>query len=478
MLLARAQPLCAFFRHRVNGHTIKDSSKMAACGCTFHPDTIANWSRDFLCVDAGKEQFKFSRIRMGHRRRDKSLIYDNKLRAHAIVWLRQRNKKRKGIPCMKIKHFQDYLQNELMKGSGRTITRRFARTMLLSLGWCYKRHSKTVYYDGHERPDVKQARTIFLGEMLEHEKRMTKYSGPDCMVTTPPQLPPGQKELVLVVHDESCMYVNDDEHSQWVEKGKGHALKKKDRGPAINNSVFLSEQTGVVRFTDEQYAEYKRLHPDSDLRKDSTVSMVIGADQATSITGKQLLGVSHKGYWVNAHMLAQLKFTIKIFESTHPGKQGLFLFDNSTGHNAYPEDALLAHKTNSGPGGKQPVMRAGTWQGRRQDMVFKVGDTIMYDNMKIKTADEVTHRFNRGQRVCQACPLVGVAKGGRQVALERGLNIFTTRAGKRTFIRHQCKCAEKNAQEQFADEMLRLSGQADKVFLTLRLFNTRPKRLT
>ena len=53
--------------------------------------------------------------------------------------------------------------------------------------------------------------------MAEFEKLMTKYTGPDCMTEIPPTLCPGQKEHVLVVHDESTFYTNDDERFEWCE---------------------------------------------------------------------------------------------------------------------------------------------------------------------------------------------------------------------------------------------------------------------
>jgi len=51
---------------------------------------------------------------------------------------------------------------------------------------------------------------------------------------------------------------------------------------------------------------------------------------------------------------------IPAFESAHgPGYQALFVIDNSQGHAAYPEDALLVSRMNLRPGGKQARMRNG-----------------------------------------------------------------------------------------------------------------------
>ncbi|KAF7309325.1 hypothetical protein MIND_00302800 [Mycena indigotica] len=51
---------------------------------------------------------------------------------------------------------------------------------------------------------------------------------------------------------------------------------------------------------------------------------------------------------------------IPAFEAAHgPGYQALFMIDNSQGHSAYSEDALLAQRMNLNPGGKQARLRDG-----------------------------------------------------------------------------------------------------------------------
>ena len=182
---------------------------------------------------------------------------------------------------------------------GREIKRWFVYAFLNSLGWHCHRHSRTIYYDGHERADVVERRREFLVEMAEFEKLMCKYSGPDCMTVTPPTLAEGQKEHILVVHDESTFYTNDDEKYEWAEDGKGHSLKFKNVGGSVNSSKFLNEKSGRVRMSDEQYAKYKRENPGGQLPQDSGVEMKCGSKYETSKTGKTILGVEHDGWWTN-----------------------------------------------------------------------------------------------------------------------------------------------------------------------------------
>jgi len=70
-----------------------------------------------------------------------------------------------------------------------------------------------------------------------------------------------------------------------------------------------------------------------------------------------------------------LRNGIKIAEFKYPSSDNdlVFLFDHSSGHCAYAEDALLAHKMNVNDGGKQPFLRDTMWDGRLQRMVTEDG---------------------------------------------------------------------------------------------------------
>ncbi|KAJ7232731.1 hypothetical protein C8J57DRAFT_1250450 [Mycena rebaudengoi] len=55
--------------------------------------------------------------------------------------------------------------------------------------------------------------------------------------------------------------------------------------------------------------------------------------------------------------VGRVKDTIKIFDVKYPDGVAVFVFDCSSAHEAFSSDALLAHKMNRSPGGKQPKMR-------------------------------------------------------------------------------------------------------------------------
>ena len=57
--------------------------------------------------------------------------------------------------------------------------------------------------------------------------------------------------------------------------------------------------------------------------------------------------------------MAQIEDAVKIAEVKYPHEKGyrlVFIFNHSSCHGAYADDALNAYKMNVKPGGKQPAM--------------------------------------------------------------------------------------------------------------------------
>ncbi|OAD77760.1 hypothetical protein PHYBLDRAFT_108938 [Phycomyces blakesleeanus NRRL 1555(-)] len=57
-------------------------------------------------------------------------------------------------------------------------------------------------------------------------------------------------------------------------------------------------------------------------------------------------GAQYEGNWKSSHMCAQLADGIPLFDAIHPNAVAVFLFDQSSNHKAYPEDALLTQNMN------------------------------------------------------------------------------------------------------------------------------------
>ena len=114
-----------------------------------------------------------------------------------------------------------------------------------------------IYYDGHERPDVLQYRKEFLEKIFGHEKYMSKYDG-EFMNWICPNLPEGEKERILIVHDESIFYSNDGKREAWIKDEK-IPLWKKGNGRSIMVSEFLTEINGCLRLQQEDIEKYSNI---------------------------------------------------------------------------------------------------------------------------------------------------------------------------------------------------------------------------
>lgn len=285
---------------------------------------------------------------------------------------------------------------------------------------------------------------------------MATYLGEDLLTVRLPTLLLGQRELVLVVQDESVFHTNDDEAYVWSEKGKETVLRPKGDGAGYHVSGFLSEKIGVLMMTEEQYEAYvaglSDEEKDGAAPREAAKTMKIGKAHAGS-----MYGIAHDGYWNNDLLMRQLAHAIIIFEITHPGCQGLFLFDNSTGHGKYCPDALRAvsSRINVKPGGSQAMMRATTWKGTTQHMQFAIGDVVKFEfTLKKK-------KFTEGEKVSPGHVLLGVPKGSRQTLLERG---FDTDMVKN--LKGCCKSTKLSAEELEAEEdrrILELAGPGEAV---------------
>jgi hypothetical protein len=173
------------------------------------------------------------------------------------------------------------------------------------------------------------------------------------------------------VHDESLFYANDGVASAWIHP-KHPPLRKKGKGKCIMLSEFLCECHGRLSWTTEQNE----------------------VEFATAIITP---GKNDDGWWKAEHLVEQFKTkAIPMFEKLHPNCAAVFLFDNSTNHGAFADDALNVSKMNLNPGGKQAVLRHG-W--------FEQGGRLV--------EQEMTFPSNH--------PKAGITKGIKQVLQERQL---------------------------------------------------------
>lgn len=141
-ILQRIDPLAAYFGFRSQGVGKMEAGALVSFGCSLNARTIIRLGNEFVDTQAKryvstlgatvsgrvqrkrtaklipKEKFKFGKFVMGENRRVRSIMYDEKLRARAKVWLRLHTKSRKGQANFKSADFLEYLNTDLLKDQG------------------------------------------------------------------------------------------------------------------------------------------------------------------------------------------------------------------------------------------------------------------------------------------------------------------------------------------------------------------------
>ena len=120
-------------------------------------------------------------------------------------------------------------------------------------------------------------------------------------------------------------------------------------------SDFIEQHGGFLRLDEQEHAVAKTSDP--NFPKSARVLMEYGAQR--------------EGYWTSEKFMCNVKDAAAIANYKYPSDKYTitWLFDQSSCHRAYADDALNAAKMNKRPGGEQPCMRDTVWQGRVQKLV-------------------------------------------------------------------------------------------------------------
>jgi len=219
----------------------------------------------------------------------------------------------------------------------RRIRVRTARNWLKKMGFIYINVRKGVFIDGHERPDVIAYRNTFINQFKELSKRFVIFH--EDGTWEKPDLPPGQKPLVFITHDESTFNANDGKRRIWAENGK-QPLRPKSKGKGIMVSAFLTPG-GILKI------------PDNISNAELLANPLWPKDEAGNPEREAIryLEYGKDNYWTGEKMVRHTKDVIPFVRYAFPGCEGLFAFDNASNHCVFAPDALVATKMNLGYGG-------------------------------------------------------------------------------------------------------------------------------
>ena len=124
-----------------------------------------------------------------------------------------------------------------------TIAERTARDWLKKLNWRYEEKRNGMYIDGHEREDVVRYRIVFVTCWKEYETRFHKWDNDGNPLPLPTSFG-GHARLILVTHDESTFYQNDERKTHWAHSSSTPTPKPKGNGQSLMISDFLTVEWG------------------------------------------------------------------------------------------------------------------------------------------------------------------------------------------------------------------------------------------
>ncbi|KAI0266630.1 hypothetical protein BGY98DRAFT_1069572 [Russula aff. rugulosa BPL654] len=195
---------------------------------------------------------------------------------------------------------------------------------LEKLGWTYGKLKNGMYLDGHERDDVVEYRKAFVERWMGYEQRFHRWDNEGTELPRPNGFPVpgaiGRFRLILVTHDESTFFQNDERNTGWSHATSKSKPKAKGNGQSLMVSDFLTPDWGRLRDGDEE------------------ARIIFKA------------GRNRDGYFDADDLLQQVDKAIDIFEGLTKGwAQGLFLFDNAPSHQRRAPDAISARHMVKGP---------------------------------------------------------------------------------------------------------------------------------
>jgi hypothetical protein len=118
-----------------------------------------------------------------------------------------------------------------------------AQRWLAKMKWRYSKMRNGMYIDGHERDDVVAYRHAFVHRWAEYETRFQFWDDNGNPLPHASDL----RRLILITHDESTFFQNDERKTCWSHQASRPAPKPKGEGQSLMVSDFLTTEWGRLR---------------------------------------------------------------------------------------------------------------------------------------------------------------------------------------------------------------------------------------
>ena len=167
-----------------------------------------------------------------------------------------------------------------------------------------------------------------------------------------------RKKLVIFYHDESIFHINEGHTWMWATEDMP-VIQPKTKGAGLMVSDIIDQHRGFLSLTESEHSIATANNP--DFPKTARALLEYGVDKG--------------GYWTGERFMENIKDAVKIVEIVYSMDTHtiVWVFDQSSCHRAFAEDALNVRKMNVRPGGAQPTIRDTMWGRRVQKMVMDDG---------------------------------------------------------------------------------------------------------
>jgi hypothetical protein len=354
-----------FFHFLLNGDNRVNASKQASKliwnekSTNYRYKAIRKWAREYMATGDIRAH------RQGKHAKHESVLSIENVKQRALLWIAQQRPAERSLRMLK-QELENVIIPDLLGGLGKISEATIQRYMRV-WGYKFRDNNKDVYYDGHEREDVQAYRLQWSRRMMKYKESMDDYIGDDESEIVPP-LNIQDEKLVMVTHDESTFYANDGKQTVWLLDHE-HPILKKGQGLSIMVSEFQCPCHGTMR-------------------SDGKISRVLFH-----------AGANRDGYWTSEDMVKQLKDVIPLFEELHPNCRGVFLFDQSSNHNAYPNNALVANRMTLRPKMVSPNDKYEFKDTKFWDTIAKrTRNQSLYTTQVIEDGSEVKVEF-KGKKI-------------------------------------------------------------------------------
>ena len=123
-----------------------------------------------------------------------------------------------------------------------------AQRWLAKMNWRYSKTKQGMYIDGHEREDVVAYRKAFVERWAGYENHFQFWDDNANPLSRPsPSDESDSSPLILVTHDESTFFQNDERKTSWSHQDSRPAPKPKGEGQSLMISDFLTPEWGRLR---------------------------------------------------------------------------------------------------------------------------------------------------------------------------------------------------------------------------------------